>query len=43
MEFINTSEDNNLILSNTPNISNLNINNEFQFIKLYRESDKFES
>ena len=39
-EFNSTSETNNLILSSNTNINNLNINNEFQFIRLYKESDK---
>ena len=39
----NPNNVNQIILSQTTDINNLTINNEFQFIKMYRKSDKIET
>ena len=42
-EYDNLSNINNIVLSEITDINQLTINNEFQFIRMFRQSDQFES
>ena len=42
-EYDNSTNINNIILSSITNINNLTIKNEFQFIRMFRQSDQFQS
>ena len=43
IKYDNSSNINNIVLSEITDINQLTINNEFQFIRMFRQSDQFES